>query len=102
PNAEVRQLLSGLEKEVHAPGLMTIGVHIRFTDGTVWEGEGEDAPKQLGDAEVERLKQAARPLLSCTQALQDWWFPPPLEVRWLIITNSVHFKIAMHQQYQNK
>ncbi|CAI6008104.1 unnamed protein product [Closterium sp. NIES-65] len=67
PNAEVRQLLSGLEREVHAPGVVTIGVHIRFTDGTVWEGEGEDAPKQLGEAEVERLMQVARPLLSCTQ-----------------------------------
>ncbi|CAI5482261.1 unnamed protein product, partial [Closterium sp. Yama58-4] len=102
PNEEVRQLLEGLEREVHAPGLVTIGVHIRFTDGTVWEGEGEDAPKQLGEAEIERLKQVARPLLLCTQALEDWWFPPPLEVRWLIITNSIDFKIAMHQQYQNK
>ncbi|CAI5458705.1 unnamed protein product [Closterium sp. Yama58-4] len=72
PNAEVRQLLSGLEREVHAPGLVTIGVHIRFTDGTVWEGTG------------------------------GLVVPPPLEVRWLVITNSVHFKLAMHQQYQNK
>ncbi|CAI5457452.1 unnamed protein product [Closterium sp. Yama58-4] len=102
PNAEVLQLLSGLEREVRAPGLVTIGVHIRFTDGTVWEGEGEDAPKQLGEAEVERLKQLARPLLLCTQALEDWWFPPPLKVRWLVITNSMDFKIAMHHQYQNK
>ncbi|GJP37204.1 hypothetical protein CLOM_g21638 [Closterium sp. NIES-68] len=102
PNAEVRQLLSGLERELHAPGSVAIGVHIRFTDGTVWEGEGEDGPKQLSEGEVERLKQVARPLLQCAQSLEDWWFAPPLEVRWLIITNSLHFKLAMHHEYQNK
>ncbi|CAI6003425.1 unnamed protein product, partial [Closterium sp. NIES-64] len=48
-------------------GWVTICVHIRFTDGAAWKGEGEDAPKQLGEAEVERLMQVARPLLSCTQ-----------------------------------
>ncbi|CAI7847216.1 unnamed protein product [Closterium sp. NIES-53] len=42
------------------------------------------------------------PLLSPPQAVEDMWYPPPLTVRWMLITNSIDLKTAIRSRFPGK
>ncbi|GJP56468.1 hypothetical protein CLOM_g15538 [Closterium sp. NIES-68] len=102
PKPEVMALLSSLWGQTHAPDTVSIGVHVRIQDETAWQGETKLRPKEYNSTELQELLGKAAPVIDCAQSVETWWFPPPLRVRWVLITNSGRLKDALKQQLPDK
>ncbi|CAI5952129.1 unnamed protein product [Closterium sp. NIES-65] len=102
PKPEVTELLASLWGQTHAPYTVSIGVHVRIQDETAWQGERKLRPKEYNSTELQELLEKAAPIMGCAQSVEAWWFPPPLRVRWVLITNSGQLKDTLKQQLPDK
>ncbi|CAI5534220.1 unnamed protein product [Closterium sp. Naga37s-1] len=102
PKPEVTELLASLWGQTHAPYTVSIGVHVRIQDETAWQGERKLRPKEYNSTELQELLEKAAPIIGCAQSVEAWWFPPPLRVRWVLITNSGQLKDTLKQQLPDK
>ncbi|GJP35828.1 hypothetical protein CLOM_g20378 [Closterium sp. NIES-68] len=101
PKPEVWEQVRGIQREVRGEGMVTFGVHIRIPDEMVWEA-GEGDPKPLNATEMAAIEEIAQPMLDCAQAIQDWWYPSSVQVRWLVVSNSAHLKASLKDKYPDK
>ncbi|CAI5461875.1 unnamed protein product [Closterium sp. Yama58-4] len=100
PRPEVWQLVAGLEEQVWGKGVVRVAVHVRVPDREVWEGEG--TPLNMTQQQLDHLLATANTTLHCAQAVENYWYPPPLKVKWIIITNSHPLKQALKAKYPDK
>ncbi|CAI5947063.1 unnamed protein product [Closterium sp. NIES-65] len=100
PRPEVWQLVVGMEEQVWGEGVVRVAVHVRVPDREVWHSEG--MPLEASQQQVEELLATANTTLQCTQTVEDFWYPPPLKVKWIIITNSHPLKQALKAKYPHK
>ncbi|CAI5947077.1 unnamed protein product [Closterium sp. NIES-65] len=100
PRPEVWQLLVGIEEQVWGKGVVRVAVHLRVPDREVWEGEG--TPLNMTQQQLDHLLATANSTLQCAQAVEDYWYPPPLKVKWIFITNSHPLKQALKAKYPDK
>ncbi|CAI7810840.1 unnamed protein product [Closterium sp. NIES-53] len=102
PKPEVTELLASLWGQTHAAYTVSIGVHVRIQDETAWQGERKLRPKEYNSTELQELLEKAAPIIGCAQSVEAWWFPPPLRVRWVLITNSGQLKDTLKLQLPDK
>ncbi|CAI7831532.1 unnamed protein product [Closterium sp. NIES-54] len=100
PRPEVWQLLVGIEEQVWGKGVVRVAVHLRVPDREVWEGEG--TPLNMTQQQLDHLLATANSTLQCAQAVEEYWYPPPLKVKWIFITNSHPLKQALKAKYPDK
>eukprot|EP00475_Leptophrys_vorax_P021712 TRINITY_DN29487_c0_g2_i1.p1 TRINITY_DN29487_c0_g2~~TRINITY_DN29487_c0_g2_i1.p1 ORF type:complete len:300 (-),score=-8.23 TRINITY_DN29487_c0_g2_i1:37-882(-) len=85
------------------PRVVTVGLHIRAGDDLIWGGnDAKGGPKELNSSEVAMLLDWAKGWTHCAETIEHWWMPPPLEVRWVLVTNSLALKAALRAQYPGK
>ncbi|CAI5483024.1 unnamed protein product [Closterium sp. Yama58-4] len=100
PRPEVWQLVAGIEEQVWGEGVVRVAVHLRVPDQTVWHFEG--TPVETSQQQLEELLAEANSTLQCAQTVEDFWYPPPLQVKWILITNSHPLKQALKAKYPDK
>ncbi|CAI5982099.1 unnamed protein product, partial [Closterium sp. NIES-65] len=100
PRPEVWQLVAGMEEHVWGEGVVRVAVHLRVPDQTVWHFEG--APLDTSQQQLEELLAEANSTLQCAQTVEDFWYPPPLQVKWILITNSHPLKQVLKAKYPHK
>ncbi|CAI7784043.1 unnamed protein product [Closterium sp. NIES-53] len=101
PRPEVWQLVAGIEEHVWGEGVVRVAVHLRVPDQTVWH-MFEGMPLETSQQQLDELLAEANSTLQCAQTVEDFWYPPPLQVKWILITNSHPLKQALKAKYPDK
>ncbi|CAI5508120.1 unnamed protein product [Closterium sp. Naga37s-1] len=101
PRPEVWQLLVGMEEQAWGEGVVRVAVHVRVPDREVWQNDGM-TPQNMTQQQLDDLLAKASSTLQCAQAVEDFWYPPPLKVKWVLITNSHLLKQALKAKYPHK
>ncbi|CAI5511661.1 unnamed protein product [Closterium sp. Naga37s-1] len=94
-------LESGPEKQVNAAGCS----HPRLCQGSgghVVSPASHSALDMVLPSLLYPLSPPPPPPLSLFQAVEDMWYPPPLTVRWMFITNSIDLKMAIRSRFPGK
>ncbi|CAI7789694.1 unnamed protein product [Closterium sp. NIES-53] len=82
---------------------VVIGIHVRVEDRFVWAGKrGFGDPKALNETEKAELMALADDYIACAQNLEAWWIPPPIIVKWLVVSNSQDLKTGLRLKYPDK
>ncbi|CAI5480829.1 unnamed protein product [Closterium sp. Yama58-4] len=101
PRPEVWNLLVGLEEQLWGEGVVRVAVHVRVPDREVWQNDGMTA-QNTTQQQLDDLIAKANSTLQCAQAVENFWYPPPLKVKWILITNSHLLKQALKAKYPHK
>ncbi|GJP37946.1 hypothetical protein CLOM_g22392 [Closterium sp. NIES-68] len=118
PKPEAWQLMRGMAEQLHwSPQQqqqqqqqqhqqrrsVAIGIHMRVADGEVWEHKSKlGTPKILNNSQVDHLLQQAQRVFDCAQAVERWWRPASLGVRWFFMCNSLQLKQAVQRKFPDK
>jgi hypothetical protein len=95
PNAAVQQMYGQrFWSQLAEPGVMRIGIQVRFGDKLAFLHQSDMSPVAL-------LKLAA-PYFQCAQALEDAYTAPGQRVVWFIISDSGAFRKAAVKRYGDK
>eukprot|EP00475_Leptophrys_vorax_P045225 TRINITY_DN9319_c0_g1_i3.p1 TRINITY_DN9319_c0_g1~~TRINITY_DN9319_c0_g1_i3.p1 ORF type:complete len:237 (-),score=11.80 TRINITY_DN9319_c0_g1_i3:43-657(-) len=103
PKPEIWEMVRGVLGAMREEGTVTVGVHVRFEDRKVWQGfYGENSAKQLDDKGMADFLGTSAPFWSCVQAVEDFWLPPSVTTKWLLLTNSEGFKTRFKEMHPGK
>ncbi|KAF6253794.1 hypothetical protein COO60DRAFT_389571 [Scenedesmus sp. NREL 46B-D3] len=95
PNAAVQQMYGQrFWGRLQEPGVMRIGIQVRFGDKLAFLHQSDMSPMAL-------LKLAA-PYFQCARALEDAYAAPGQRVVWFIISDSGAFRKAAVKRYGDK
>ncbi|CAI6010413.1 unnamed protein product [Closterium sp. NIES-65] len=83
PRKEVWPLTARLLQEMSEARTVVVGVHVRMSDSVFGASKGG-----VTDASMAAALENAAPILACAKAVEDMWYPAPLTVRWMFITDS--------------
>ncbi|CAI5517711.1 unnamed protein product [Closterium sp. Naga37s-1] len=100
PRKEVWPLTARLLQEMREVRTVVVGVHVRLSDSVVRDPHA--TAKSVTPASMAAALEAAAPILACAKAVEDMWYPPPLTVRWMLITNSIDLKTAIRSHFPGK
>ncbi|CAI5979317.1 unnamed protein product, partial [Closterium sp. NIES-64] len=100
PRKEVWPLTARLLQEMREVRTVVVGVHVRQSDSVVRDPHA--TAKSITPASMAAALEAAAPILACAKAVEDMWYPPPLTVRWMLITNSIDLKTAIRSHFPGK
>ncbi|CAI5511635.1 unnamed protein product, partial [Closterium sp. Naga37s-1] len=100
PRKEVWPLTARLLQEMREVRTVVVGVHVRLSDSVVRDPHATS--KSVTAASMAAAMKQAAPILACAKAVEDMWYPPPLTVRWMLITNSIDLKTAIRSRFPGK
>ncbi|CAI5474974.1 unnamed protein product [Closterium sp. Yama58-4] len=100
PRKEVWPLVARLMQEMREVRTVVVGVHVRLSDSVVRDPHATTS--SVTPASMAAAMAQAAPILACAKAVEDMWYPPPLTVRWMLITNSIDFKMAIRSHFPGK
>ncbi|CAI7891610.1 unnamed protein product [Closterium sp. NIES-54] len=100
PRKEVWPLVARLLQEMREVRTVVVGVHVRLSDSVVRDPHATTS--SATPASMTAALEAAVLTLACAKAVEDMWYPPPLTVRWMLITNSIDLKTAIRSRFPGK
>ncbi|CAI5471329.1 unnamed protein product [Closterium sp. Yama58-4] len=88
PKPEVWHRMQPFEKQLRGDKVVSIGMHVRQF------GRGPPPPNTtVSPEEVKQvLDDVVWPAIECAKNLENWWYPPTLDVKWLVISDSLQLK----------
>ncbi|CAI7817756.1 unnamed protein product [Closterium sp. NIES-54] len=83
-----RNLRVPFEKQLRGDKVVSIGLHVRHF------GRGPLPPNTtISSGELRRaMNDIVWPAIKCAKDVENWWYPPFLNVKWLVISDSLQLK----------
>ncbi|GJP47481.1 hypothetical protein CLOM_g6666 [Closterium sp. NIES-68] len=100
PRKEIWPLMEHLLHEMQGARTVTVGVHVRLNDGVIKRDNVSE--ESVNATTMLKALRSVNFMLDCARAVEDMWYPPPLSVRWMLITNSIHYKMAVRENFPGK
>ncbi|CAI5970863.1 unnamed protein product [Closterium sp. NIES-64] len=88
PKPEVWHRMQPFEKQLRGDKVVSIGMHVRHF------GRGSLPPSTtINSGDLRRaMNDIVWPAIKCAKDVENWWYPPFLNVKWLIISDSLQLK----------
>ncbi|CAI5492607.1 unnamed protein product [Closterium sp. Naga37s-1] len=88
PKPEVWHRMQPFEKQLRGDKVVSIGLHVRHF------GRGPLPPNTtISSGELRRaMNDIVWPAIKCAKDVENWWYPPFLKVKWLVISDSLQLK----------